>query len=237
MKLGQYFHRVKDKAYSEGTDAGCDAEEEALLRMDAPAKGNNKGGAKSGAAVANVWMEESIDCKSRRLRWTALHCVVVGWAEALLATRGGDAIAKARALGLTLVKSGRGHAGSDGSSTRMKNNVYAQLNVNKTTVQDAINHTFKSTMVVILQQKPYPDCLDWQCRTPLMMAVAADLPLAALEALVSAGADLEVKDLDGNTALHYAYAYGRMGSSVWLEAKGANADASSHTEDPILPYA
>ena len=46
----------------------------------------------------------------------------------------------------------------------------------------------------------YIDSLDFKCRTPLMLAAAFDLP-SAVAVLVTAGADANMKDLDGNTAL------------------------------------
>jgi ankyrin repeat protein len=206
-QLGQYLNRVKDASLNGGTE-------------DDGAGGS---GGRTQATV-NPWLDDSVDCKSRRLKWTPLHCCVVGWAEARFASKGNNGSAKSRALGLTLTKK---VVKLGNSSTRMKNNSYARLATDKTGAGDSSNNAFKGTMAVLLQHKAYADCLDWQCRTPLMMAASADLPHNALEALVTAGAELDCKDLDGNTALHYAYAYGSMGASVWLEAKGASTDVKN----------
>jgi len=206
-QLGQYLIRVKDGSPNGGTVSGDDGAGGDIVQ-----------------ATVNPWLEDCVDCKSRRLKWTPLHCCVVGWAETRFASKSNNGSAKARALGLTLPKK---VVKLGGGSTRMNNNTYARLTTDKNGAGDASYYAFKGTMAVLLLHKAYANCLDWQCRTPLMMAAAADLPHAALEALVAGGAELDCKDLDGNTALHYAYAYGSMGASVWLEAKGASADAKN----------
>ena len=186
--------------------------------------------------VIDAWLDDGVDVKSRRLRWTPLHCVMVGWAEAKFAPTapgGSGAAAKGRALGLTL-SAPLARVSRDDGCTRMKNNQYPQLGNDKKAASDATSAAYKATLEVLLQNKAYCDPLDWQCRTPLMMAAAADLPTIALQLLVDAGADIDAKDLEGNSALHYAYAYGSMGASVWLEGRGASGTAKNNRrEEPF----
>jgi ankyrin repeat protein len=54
-----------------------------------------------------------------------------------------------------------------------------------------------------------------------MYAAAADLPNVC-KILFESGADLQSKDLDGNTALHFAYMYGSKNSVAMLESLGAD---------------
>ena len=73
------------------------------------------------------------------------------------------------------------------------------------------------------QNNAYIDALDIHCRTPLMLAVACHLPEATIT-LLNAGADLTLTDIENNTALHLAYAYGSMSCVEILEVNGANSD-------------
>lgn len=77
-------------------------------------------------------------------------------------------------------------------------------------------------MCASLQNFAYVDSLEFKCRTPLMLAAAFDLP-AAVTLLCTAGADINLRDLDGNTALHYAYACGSNKALSVLEDRGADS--------------
>ena len=59
---------------------------------------------------------------------------------------------------------------------------------------------------LLLHRHAFVDALDAHCRTPAMYAAIVDDP-EALQLLIQAGADLSMKDVDGNTALHLAYMY------------------------------
>jgi len=57
-------------------------------------------------------------------------------------------------------------------------------------------------------------------RTPLMLACAAGLE-EVVNLLIDNGADVLTTDLEGNTPLHYSYAYARLSIPAILEAAGA----------------
>ena len=61
-----------------------------------------------------------------------------------------------------------------------------------------------------------------------MYAAAFNLP-SAISLLCTAGADVNLRDLDGNTALHYAYACGSNAAASALEEK--NIDANIENND------
>jgi ankyrin repeat protein len=80
---------------------------------------------------------------------------------------------------------------------------------------------------VVYQNFAYIDSLECKCRTPLMLAAAFDLP-EAVSLLCSAGADVNMRDLDGNTALHYAYACSSSHAMSALEDNNANTDIANN---------
>jgi ankyrin repeat protein len=67
------------------------------------------------------------------------------------------------------------------------------------------------------------DSLDINCRTPLMLAAACNLP-QAVTLLVDCGADINATDIEGNTALHLAYAFGSISCALFLESRGADTN-------------
>ena len=80
---------------------------------------------------------------------------------------------------------------------------------------------------ILLQNGAYVDSIDYRGRTPLMLAASCNL-VDILSILLDNGADISKTDfIDGNTALHYAYATGSMAAASLLEERGAN-DASTN---------
>ncbi len=71
------------------------------------------------------------------------------------------------------------------------------------------------------------DALDIKQRTPLMYAAASNLP-DAVKILVSSGCKINIKDNDGNTALHFAYAMGSIAAASALESCGADVTISNN---------
>lgn len=66
-----------------------------------------------------------------------------------------------------------------------------------------------------------------------MLAAAFDLP-AAVTLLCTAGADVNMRDLDGNSALHYAYACGSNRAVSALEDR--DADSSIENNEGNTPF-
>ena len=65
-----------------------------------------------------------------------------------------------------------------------------------------------------------------------MLACAAGLE-DVVKVLLAQGADALATDLEGNTPLHYTYAYARMSLPSLLEAAGASMNACNfHQQDP-----
>lgn len=60
-----------------------------------------------------------------------------------------------------------------------------------------------------------------------MLAAAFDLP-AAVTLLCTAGAGVNMRDLDGNTALHYAYACGSNHAVSVLEDRDADSNIENN---------
>jgi ankyrin repeat protein len=72
-----------------------------------------------------------------------------------------------------------------------------------------------------LQNFAFVDSLDYLCRTPLMLAAAANL-VECIDLLIVSRTEVNSSDIDGNTALHYAYAFGSMAAASVLELRGAD---------------
>ena len=88
-----------------------------------------------------------------------------------------------------------------------------------------VDRRYFAALQLLLQRCAFVDALDWNCRTPLMMAAAAGLPEPALQALLQAGADVAATDLDCASPLHMAYAFGSLASAIVLESAGADPSA------------
>ena len=96
--------------------------------------------------------------------------------------------------------------------------------------QKKSGENFSATLRALLSNRGFVDSLDYRCRTPLMLAAAANL-LEAVKILVRSGSDLNASDIDGNTALHFAYGFGCATVAVYLESQGiANTEAKNHTQ-------
>jgi len=221
---------------SSGSGSGADAKDDGRGE-EREAKGD-KGSGDGGAARASssvraprlkpasggqeLWLVDGIDAKTRRLRWSPLHACVVGWAEhrALLYLKGKtsrgwnepappfggtkksrvDGLVSAsaiRALGLGRVNA----AGYFGGAAQ-----------------------HRETLALLLRRHAYLDSLDVNCRTPLMLAAACNIT-DAVGMLLDAGADVGVTDLERNTAMHIAYAYGSLSSAFVIETKGGDTSA------------
>lgn len=150
----------------------------------------------SAKKYGDLWMLHGIDSKSRHLRWSALHFCIYGWA--LEAAEKGCAAAM-RALGIQstnkdkLKKKKKVHAGAD----------------------------FEASLTTLIQCNAFVDSLDHKCRTPLMLAAAANLT-HVVKILLDSGSDMNITDIDGNSALHFASAFGCASVMVILEARNAN---------------
>jgi ankyrin repeat protein len=74
------------------------------------------------------------------------------------------------------------------------------------------------------------DSLDRNCRTPAMYAVALN-SVSALRIIVEAGADLSMKDLDGNTLLHIAYMYSSTACIRYIRSLGVVDETITNIND------
>lgn len=175
-------------------------------------------------APRELWLLDGVDAKSRRLRWSAIHACIIGWAE--LQAKGVPSTGPAMP--------GRG-------KPRPKYNICARQALMRESTPKEVRHIsaaqlHKETLMFLLSSNAFCDAVDTYCRTPLMLAAATNLT-EAVEILLSAGADTNARDLDGNTALHLAYAFGAASSVVAMEASGADQDAKNHAGKPPLELA
>lgn len=81
-------------------------------------------------------------------------------------------------------------------------------------------------LTFLLQNHAYVDSLDIECRTPAMYAAIVNMP-SALQLLIDAGADLTMKDLDGNTVRHLAYMFKSSECLRLLNAMGNSEDSTN----------
>jgi hypothetical protein len=77
-------------------------------------------------------------------------------------------------------------------------------------------------LMAVLEEPSVVDARDAFGRSSIMLAAAANFE-TAIELLVAKGADLDLQDVDGNTALHYGYAFSNVRATYILEAHGAIA--------------
>ena len=166
-----------------------------------------KGGGVAGAQ--ELWLLDGIDAKSRKMRWTALHACLAGWAEREARSSSNSATGKPnlcarRALGLETAPSSPTRAAAAAAAAGGGN-------------------LFPETLQLLLNNSAFCDAMDVHCRTPLMLAAAANL-VVAIDLLVAAGADVSARDLDGRTALHIANSFGAASAVSSLEALGADPE-------------
>lgn len=175
-------------------------------------------------APRELWLLDGVDAKSRRLRWSAIHACIIGWAE--LQARGMPPTGPAMP--------GRG-------KPPLKYNMCARQALMRESTPKEVRHIaaaqlHRETLMFLLSSNAFCDAVDTHCRTPLMLAAATNLT-EAVEILITAGADTNAKDLDGNTALHLAYAFGAAASVVAIEASGADQETNNHDGKPPLELA
>ena len=66
-----------------------------------------------------------------------------------------------------------------------------------------------------------------------MMAAASNL-VEAVAQLIDAGADINMKDVDGNTPAHFAYAFGSAGCASLLESRSSHNITNHAGESPVF---
>ena len=196
---------------------------------DAGSTSNSTRGRKKTTPPQEPWLVDGVNSKSRRLRWTPLYAALVGWVRQQAgegnksAKRVWERGSGSKASSFSSFSGGRSPRGSGASSSPTRNNT--RLGAGSTQYQQVVSQ--------LLKCHSYVDCMDSNCRTPLMLAAASNID-SALRILLAAGADLHARDLDGNTALHIAYAHGSAAAMVTLEAKGADIDARNyHNKTPL----
>ena len=165
------------------------------------------------AGGQELWLLSGVDAKSRRMRWTALHACIAGWAEREALFGSGGAGSKPNLCARRAVGSGQSQAdtstsASPGSPSRCG---------------AARGGQHADTLQLLLHNNAFVDSVDAQCRTALSLAAAANLTVA-LDMLLKAGAECNARDLDGRTALHLANAFGSASAIAALEAQGADTE-------------
>ena len=165
------------------------------------------------AGGQELWLLSGVDAKSRRMRWTALHACIAGWAEREALFGSGGAGSKPNLCARRAVGGGQSQAdpsssASPGSPSRSG---------------AARGGQHADTLQLLLHNNAFVDSVDAQCRTALMLAAAANLAVA-LDMLLMAGAECNARDLDGRTALHLANAFGSASAIAALEAQGADTE-------------
>eukprot|EP01041_Mallomonas_annulata_P000402 gene402-729_t len=176
-----------------------------------------------------LWLMHGVDAKSRRARWTPLHACIIGWAEAWASstTSASSETAALRARRILGTKATvTAIATATATATNHKKSSVKSCSGPRARAVDGKRRTPASAghltiLQLLLQSHAFVDGLDCKCRTPLMFASALGIE-EAVAVLIHAGADLNAVDLNGNTALHYAYAYSAVGIASTLECHGAD---------------
>jgi len=143
------------------------------------------------------------------MRWTALHACITGWAEKEAEGTMSNGRLKQnpcarRALELNTHPTSTSSSSPSSVSTSLRRSGSAM---------------HREVLLLLLKNHAFVDCVDINCRSPLMLAAASNLP-SALELLLEHGADINSRDLDGHTALHLAYAASAATSIGLLEQLG-----------------
>ena len=133
-----------------------------------------------------LWLVNGIDAKTRRLRWSPLHACIIGWAEhrALIhlkekASRGGVHGWNQPVIPLAKFhKERRGEGIVTASACRALGLTKESLSNGSLNVSTSIEKTSSHhhhTLVLLVKRQAFLDCLDVNCRTPLMLAAACNL--------------------------------------------------------------
>jgi len=201
-------HKYSDPAAERGDESKNDVDDYGATQRRELRRSRSK--APKRATAHEPWLVDGVNAKTRRLRWTPLHACVVGWTKA--AAQEGNTAAR--------------RVVNNGSST---SSTPASASASRNKSSGAAVGNYQRTMQLLLQNRSYVDGADRQCRTPLMLAAAANLE-PAIAMLLASGADVFARDLEGNTPCHMAYAYGSAGAAVTLEGRmGADFAASNHS--------
>ena len=165
-------------------------------------------------APRELWLLDGVDAKSRRYRRTALHSVIIGWAELEATGKPTSGIRSPGRAPLKINQCAKRALTKDGSAP-------------KEIRHPAAPPLHKEVLQFLLANHAFVDAVDSRCRTPLMLAAATNL-VEAVEILLLAGADVGAHDLDGNTPLHLAYAFGAASAVVTLEGAAADSLSKNH---------
>jgi hypothetical protein len=186
-------------------------------------------------------------------KWTALHACVIGWGEASASAGNASARRALEASTASTLKPNRSSKKSGvvkkaplRASDRESTNQYypavisVLLQVRIIVISPFIMHVSMHCSQIInrlcVQNYAYVDSMEGKCRTPLMFAAACNLP-DCISLLCTGGSNVNLRDAEGNTALHYANAYGSISAVSVLEAKGADRSVTNGkqlTPDDII---
>ncbi len=181
------------------------------------------GVARSQDIAHEPWLIDSINSKTRVNRWTPLFACIVGWVRYEAATGTGTGTnngrnnintAAKRVVASSQIHRGRSSNPSSSSSSSSAKTVNQPQR--RVQLEDTVMDKYLDSLLLLLRNHAYVDGADKSCRTPLMIACAANMDIA-VKTLLNAGASVYSRDLDGNTPLHYAYAFSSATTIVLLE--------------------